>query len=466
MNAIYTIAGLAIVALLSEVLNFKRLLTPIVIIGLLAAAVLCLIDINSEYQMPPFIDMILPNNGYILLMTLVTLFWVWASSEYLSFDENKTDRTSLILFVLLGGCMMVSYTNMAMLFLGIETLSLSLYTLVGSRKNSLSSTEAAFKYFLMGSFATGFLLFGVALVYGSTGTFSLGHEAYQFIESNYNSLPAFFHVGIVLILIGLAFKISAVPFHFWAPDVYEGAPTHVTAFMATVVKIAGVGAFAGILTHFVPVSSTWTTSLQVLTVLTLVIPNISAVLQNSAKRMLAYSSVGHVGFLLIPLITIQGDAHVVSCCNNFEKVVSFYLAAYSVASLMSFQVVAIVEKQTGHVSIANFKGLFKRSPFLAVSMTIALLSLAGIPPLAGFFGKYMVFVLAFDLGYGFMALLGVVASLIGVYFYFRVIVAMYFQEPHGESFDIAWHQKIWLFIMIALSFGLGIFMDFLIGPSF
>ena len=356
---------------------------------------------------------------------------------------------------------MVSFGNLAMLFLGIETLSLSLYTLAGSRKNSLSSTEAAFKYFLMGSFATGFLLFGVALVYGATGSF----DVQGIINAQLNhadTIPAFFHAGVILIVVGLAFKISAVPFHFWAPDVYEGSPTHITALMATLVKIAGIMALYQVLSLFIYDAGTWMIPVQVLTVLTLIIPNVAAVLQNSAKRMLAYSSVGHVGFLLIGMLMLPGSNCLDCSFTKPDATIFFYLAAYSVASLTAFNAIALVERHTGHVSVANFKGLFKRSPFIAVSLTVSLLSLAGIPPLAGFFGKYMIFVLAVEQGYVLLALLGVLASLIGVYYYFRIMAAMYFQEAHGESFEPSISLKIWMSVMIALSFGLGIFADFFI----
>jgi NADH-quinone oxidoreductase subunit N len=356
---------------------------------------------------------------------------------------------------------MVSFGNLAMLFLGIETLSLSLYTLAGSRKNSLSSTEAAFKYFLMGSFATGFLLFGIALVYGATGAFDV-QGITNTLLNHADTIPSFFHAGVILMLVGLAFKISAVPFHFWAPDVYEGAPTHITALMATLVKIAGVMTLYQVLSLFIYDSGTWMMAVQVLTVLTLIIPNVAAVLQNSAKRMLAYSSVGHVGFLLMGMLMLPGSLCPNCSFSQPDKTIFFYLTAYAAASLAAFNAIAIVEKHTGHVSISNFKGLFKRSPLLALSLTVALLSMAGIPPLAGFFGKYMIFVLAIQQGFALLALLGVVVSLVGVYYYFRIMAAMYFQEGHGEAFEPSSSIKVWMIIMIALSFGLGIFADFLV----
>jgi NADH-quinone oxidoreductase subunit N len=460
MNALYVISGLGILALVAEVASFKKSLNTLVLIGLGAAAVLLIMDwdVSASY----FNNMVIisqQTRSFILLMVTVSALWIWMSMDYLNQEETKTDRTSLILFVLTGGTLMVSFGNLAMLFLGIETLSLSLYTLAGSRKNSLSSTEAAFKYFLMGSFATGFFLFGVALVYGATGSFDVQGISDALLNHS-DRLPAFFHVGVILMLVGLAFKISAVPFHFWAPDVYEGAPTQITAFMSTLVKIAGIAAFYQILTLFNSVNKTWMVALDVMTVLTLIIPNIAAVLQNSAKRMLAYSSVGHVGFLLMAMVTISNNQLSGNYIGQPYKTIFFYLTAYAVASLAAFNAVSIVEKSNGHVSIANFKGLFKRNPLLAVSLTIALLSLAGIPPLAGFFGKYMVFVRVIEQGYILLALLGVLASLIGVYYYFRIIGAMFFQEGHGEPIEIPMNIKVWMFAMIGLSFGLAVFADF------
>ena len=463
MNALYVISGLGILSLVAEIVNLKRLLNGLVLLGLAAAAFLLVIDWNVSASY--FNNMVIisqQTRGFILLMVAVTALWIWMSMDYLNAEETKTDRTSLILFVLTGGALMVSFGNMAMLFLGIETLSLSLYTLAGSRKNSLSSTEAAFKYFLMGSFATGFFLFGVTLVYGATGSFDIQGIS-DTLTNRADTLPAFFHVGVILMLVGLAFKISAVPFHFWAPDVYEGSPTHITAFMSTLVKIAGIAAFYQVLTLFITANKTWMVALDIMTVLTLIIPNVAAVLQNSAKRMLAYSSVGHVGFLLMAMVTLAGNLSSENNIGQPYKTIFFYLAAYSVASLAAFNAISIVEKSTGHVSISNFKGLFKRSPLLAVSLTIALLSLAGIPPLAGFFGKYMVFVLVIQQGYVLLALLGVVASLVGVYYYFRIIGAMFFQEGHGEAIEISPSLKVWMFVMIALSFGLAVFADFIVG---
>jgi NADH-quinone oxidoreductase subunit N len=330
---------------------------------------------------------------------------------------------------------------------------LSLYTLAGSRRDSLASNEAAFKYFLMGSFATGFLLLGIALVYGSTGSFDLKSIA-DVVVLNSGTLPAFFYAGVLLIMVGLAFKISAVPFHFWAPDVYSGSPTSVTAFMSTVVKIAAIAAFIKVFSVcFVAVESTWILILTIITILTLVVPNLIAAVQDNVKRMLAYSSVGHVGYILLAFIAQP---------ESSSSTIFYYLTAYSVASITSFAVLLQVEKLNSGTDILQFNGLFKRSPFLAVALTIALLSLAGIPPLAGFFGKYMVFVQALDKGMLSLTILGIVTSLIGAYYYFKVIIAMFLQEPAGDAVAVSIFQKALIALLVALMFALAIFPDFVL----
>jgi NADH-quinone oxidoreductase subunit N len=277
MNALFVITGLGIVSLLAEFGNLKRWLTAFVLVGLTAAVILAALDWNTTQRY--FSDMLVFDNqalAFTALISISTILWFWLSVDYFATQTHRTDRTSLVIFAVVGSVIMASFNNMAMLFLGIEILSMSLYVLAGSRKDSLSSTEAAFKYFLMGSFATGFLLFGIALIYGATGSFHI-HTIAQTIAANPAGLPTFFYAGVLLMLIGLAFKISAVPFHFWAPDVYSGSPTTVTAFMSTVVKVAAIGAFIRIFSScFVAVESTWSLVLQVIMILTLVIPNITA----------------------------------------------------------------------------------------------------------------------------------------------------------------------------------------------
>lgn len=446
MNALYVICGLGFISLVAEIVNLKKGLGIVVMLGLMFSIVLVAMDWGSSLHY--YNDMVVFDNfsmAFTGLIIAVSISWFWMAGDYFKGQSHQTDRSALILFAMVGAVIMVSFNNMAMLFLGIEILSISLYALAGSNKESLFSNEAAFKYFLMGSFATGFLLMGIALIYGATGSFHIAIIA-EHLSSHTDTLPTFFYGGVILMLVGMAFKISAVPFHFWAPDVYEGSPVTVTAFMSTVVKIAAVAAFYRVFSFcFSSVQSTWITILQVITVLTLVIPNVTAVYQISVKRMLAYSSVGHVGYILLAFIANS---------TTSPETIFYYLAAYSTASIAAFSVLHEVENAK-----AGFNGLYKRSPLLAVVMTIALLSLAGIPPLAGFFGKYLVFAQALQHGYSGLVIIGVFTSLIGVYYYFMVVIAMFLKDSEGEPINISLSSKILMTLLAVLSVMLGLFPD-------
>ena len=452
MNALYVICGLGFLSLVAEIANLKKYLASVIILGLIAAVALAVSDWSTSVHY--FNDMVVFDNfslAFTSLIIVVSIFWFWMSGDYFRGQSHQTDRSAMILFTMSGAVIMVSFSNMAMLFLGIEILSISMYVLAGSKKESLLSNEASFKYFIMGSFATGFLLMGIALVYGSTGSFHLAKIA-SFISTHPDDLPGFFYAGVMLLLVGMAFKISAVPFHFWAPDVYDGAPVTITAYMSTVVKIAAVAAFYRIFAGcLLSVKDSWETVLQVMTVLTLVIPNLTAAYQSSVKRMLAYSSIGNVGYILLVFAASGASS---------AGTIFYYLTAYSIASIAAFCVLHHVENS--NPSDVSFRGLFGRNPLLAVAMTTALLSLAGIPPLAGFFGKYMVFAQAIQNGFTGLVILGVVTSLIGVYYYFRVVVDMYMKEPVTSSIELTLPTQILLFVLIALILLVGVFPNSLI----
>ncbi len=449
MNALYLISGLGFISLLAEITNLRRLLGITIMLGLVAAVSLIAMDWNTNQHY--YSDMVVFDNfsvAFISLILIISIFWFWMAGDYFQGQSHQTDRSALILFAIVGAIMMVSFNNMAMLFLGIEILSISLYSLAGSKKESLFSNEASFKYFLMGSFATGFLLMGIALVYGATGSFHITKIAAA-ISSHPDSLPTFFYAGVILMLVGMAFKISAVPFHFWAPDVYEGAPMNVTAFMATVVKIAAIAAFFRIFSFcFLAVQPVWIMIVQVMAVVTLIVPNITAVYQTKVKRMLAYSSVGHVGYILLAFIAN----------TNAPGTILYYLSGYAVASIAAFSVLHEVE----NAGDSGFNGLAKRNPMLAVVMTVALLSLAGIPPLAGFFAKYLVFAQALDHGYAPLVIVAVLTSLVGVYYYFRVIISMFSKEPEGDSIVLSASAKALMVLLVTLILLMGLFPDALI----
>jgi NADH-quinone oxidoreductase subunit N len=455
MNSIFILSGLGILSLLAEIINFRKVLFPLVILGLLGTVGVLVMDWGS--QAAYFNNMLLFDHYAIAFsagLAGIAALWFLMSKSYFEEKTHVTDHFALVIFSLIGGIFMVSYSNLSMLFLGIEILSIPLYVLAGSKMKDLSSNESAFKYFLMGSFATGFLLFGIALIYGVTGSFSLDVITGA-IAANNSPLAGFLYVGILMMLVGLAFKVSAAPFHFWAPDVYQGAPTVVTAFMSTIVKIAAFAAFYRLFSScFSQVAGEWRSVVYTLSILTLAIGNITAVFQNSVKRMLAYSSVAHAGYMLISLISL----------NEFSSSsIFYYVIAYSVASLASFTVLLNVAGENNDATVEAFNGLGKRNPFLAFTMTVALLSLAGIPPLAGFFAKYYLFNAAFHRGLFTLVLIAVIASLIGVYYYFRIIIAMYLKDPvEPEPIKVSTLHKILAEILLLITIALGLAPDFFI----
>ncbi len=384
--------------------------------------------------------------AFSAVMICITMLWFIISPGFFTDETSKSDHFTLILFALTGGVLMSSFNNMVMLFLGIEILSISMYILAGSNKKSLASNEAAFKYFLMGSFATGFLLFGIALIYGATGSFDIDVIATRLSEGNLNSSVMLF-AGILLTMIAMAFKVSAAPFHFWAPDVYQGAPTVITAFMSTVVKTAAVAAFFRLFIHtFTSMTEVWHTALMIISAATILVGNITAVYQTNVKRMLAYSSIAHAGYMLMAIVSMNSAA---------PSALLFYVIAYSVSSIASFTILLMVSNSTGNDSIESFYGLGKKNPFLAIMTLISMLSLAGIPPTAGFFAKYYIFIAAMENHMMPLVLIAVLGSLIGVYYYFRVIIAM-FRDGNEKEIDFSGRYKLVMIIAGILALALGV----------
>ena len=455
MNSVLVLSGLAVFSLLAEIFNIRRWLFSVVVVGLLASAVALVFDWNQDAAY--FSNMLTFDNyavSFSIVLSLVAMLWFLMSKDFFRNNENVTEHFALILFSLVGAVFMVSYSNLAMLFLGIEVLSICLYVLAGSNFQNIFSNEASFKYFLMGSFATGFLLFGIALIYGVTASFDLEVIATA-IDDGAEGKTTWLYAGILLLIVGLGFKISAVPFHFWAPDVYEGSPTVVTAFMSTVVKIAAFAGFYRLFSvSFSGVHDQWVIVVQVITVLTLVVSNVTAVYQHSVKRILAYSSVAHAGYLLISLAGLNEVS---------ASAILYYVIAYAVASIAAFTVLHNVERENENAPVDSFNGLAKRNPYLAFCMGVALLSLAGIPPLAGFFAKYYIFTVAFQSGYVGLVLLAVVTSLIGIYYYFRILIAMYLKSSERSPIaQVPGRHIAILAITVALSILFGVFPDLLV----
>ncbi|QEC51699.1 NADH dehydrogenase subunit N [Anseongella ginsenosidimutans] len=447
MTSLIIVSLLAVAVLYLGLFKYKTALLPVSVTGLLAAAAMALLDWNQEKMY--FSEMMLFDNyavAFSVLLILTTLLIFGLSRNYFEkISGNVAEYYAMLLFALAGGIVMVSFYNMAMLFIGIEILSVSLYVLAGIRRNDPSSNEASLKYFLMGSFATGFLLFGIALIYGATGSFNLAAiAASDALESG------LFRCGVLLMLVGLSFKVSAAPFHFWTPDVYQGSPGLVAMFMATVVKTAGFAAFLRLFSIAFPdISGFWSVTVAVLCILTLFSGNISAVFQQNFKRLLAWSSVSHAGYLLLAILAVGLSA---------SSAVLVYTIAYSLASVAAFGIMILVSRERGSDHLDSFNGLSKSNPFLAFTLTLAVCSLAGIPLTAGFFGKFYVFKVALEQGYTWLVIIAVINAMIGIYYYFKVVIAMYMKEnAAAAAISVQPGQRWVLSVVVILLFLFGIF---------
>lgn len=443
--------------MLAEIFRLRKLIYPVVLAGLLSAVAVTAMEWSGKELSSIFNDMIVFDH-YAVMFSVVLIstvaLWMLMAHKKLDQEHQTSDLTALVVFSLVGAVLMVCFANLTMLFLGIEILSIPVYILAGSNKTNLSSNESSLKYFLMGAFASGFLLFGIAMVYGATGSFDLV-EISQAIYLNALTSKVLLGTGIIFLLAGMAFKISAVPFHFWTPDVYEGAPTTVTAFMSTVVKTAAIAAFFRLfIVCFAAEKETWQNIIWGLAALTLIFGNVTAVYQENVKRMLAYSSIAHAGYMLLALLSLS---------DTSQGAVLFYTAAYSVASVAAFTVLMLVSRSAGAKDFDAFNGLGRSNPILAFVMTTAMLSLAGIPPMAGFFAKYYVFSSAVSAGQVGIVIVAVIGSLISIYYYFRAIIAMYFREAkESVILELSFAHQLLLILVTAFLFALGLFPDLII----
>ncbi len=359
---------------------------------------------------------------FLIILALVALVSVrYADREEIGGGEYY----ALLMFGVLGMMVMTSSHHFVTIFIGLEVMSLSIYILCGLLRRDIASVEAALKYFLLGAFATGFLLYGMSMIYGSTGIIDVAELKRYFLMKQPFSATMFI-IGLGLLLVGFGFKIASVPFHMWTPDVYQGAPTSITAYMATGVKAAAFGALIRIFfTAFIPFHFGWSEIIWILAVLTMTVGNITALVQRDIKRMLAYSSIAHAGYILVAFIT--GDRAQASS-------MLYYLAAYTFMNIGAFTAVIVMQKKGDNGSdLDSFAGLGARYPFIALCMSIFLLSLAGVPPLAGFMGKFYVFSTAVKAQYYWLAIIGFLNSVVAAYYYLRVMMYMYFKEPVGES---------------------------------
>ncbi len=386
----------------------------------------------------------------VFLSTLI--YFLLNASDVEKVGEHVGEYFALIFFVLCGVSILASFNTLLMLFLGIEIMSIPLYILTGSDKRNLKSNEASLKYFLMGAFSTGILLMGIAFIYGgnANGSFYIGN-----LQIAEGAMPPMIAVGLVFLVIALSFKVSAAPFHFWTPDVYDGAPTVFTSFMSTIVKVAGFFAFLRLFENsFGKVQGQWQNLIVFITIATLLIGNVTAVFQQSVKRMLAYSSIAQAGFMMLAVFALNDRA---------KEGLILYSAAYCLATIGIFAVLIKMKDYT----IEGFNGLGKTNPLLALCATVFLLSLTGIPLTAGFQSKFFMLMAAAENGHKFwLVIVAVLFAAISAYYYFRIIQAMYFKEATENVVDeneITTTFKIVLVITAILIFAIGIYPELVVG---
>jgi NADH-quinone oxidoreductase subunit N len=422
-------------------------------VGLLILLISNCMDMGGNHFFPINTHNMLYFDSFGLLFNCIAfgstlIYFLLSARDIENVGINIGEYFALIFFVLCGVSIASSFNTLLMLFLSIEIISIPLYILTGSDKRNLKSNEASLKYFLMGAFSTGLMLLGIAFLYGASekGTFFVDELA---IGKSVGS--PLFMVGLILLLVSMAFKVSAAPFHFWTPDVYDGAPTVFTSFMATIVKAAAFIALIRLFNDsFGDMKPRWQLFVAIITAATLFIGNLTAVFQQSVKRMLAYSSIAQAGFMLFALLTLNTMA---------KEGIILYTAAYSLATIGIFAVLIKMKDYT----FDGFNGLAKYQPVLAAVNTVFLLSLAGIPLTAGFFAKYYMLAAMLQTGkYMWLVIFAVLCAAVSVYYYFRVIQAMYFKEGTPQVMDIPFGFRSLLILIALIVVLLGIFPQWLI----
>jgi NADH-quinone oxidoreductase subunit N len=447
MNVLISLTAVGVLAMFGGIFRYRAMVLPLTLLGLITAGALGVLGWNLNQS---FLNGMMRMDNFAITFSMVCLggaFFTLLFYHLYHNDEESfySEVFSLLIFSLVGCVVMASFTNLLMLFLGIEILSLSLYVLAGLRKKDLLSNESSLKYFLMGAFSTGFLLFGIALIYGATGSFSTEQIAYQagFLRGDVLLLA-----GLLLLLIGLLFKIAAVPFQFWTPDVYQGAPTIITGYMSTVAKVAAFAAFLRLFQlSFGMMKEHYQSILFIVAAVTMLIGNITAIYQQSSKRMLAYSSIAHAGYLLIALVSLNASSN---------GSVLFYSVAYTLASLTSFLIVHVVQQNRSSDGFDSFNGLGKSNPWIAFALVVSMLSLAGIPVTAGFFGKFYIFSSAIDDGLTWLVVIAVISSFISVYYYFRPVIAAYMKNSNQPALTMPAGVQALLLLLTLLTLLLGV----------
>ncbi len=424
---ILSLSGVAMAVLLMGLVVKKEQdagLGLLSLVGLALSAALLFYCVPLGSNRVAFGQMVAVDNFYVFISALaigVAALAVVLSLSYVGRSGLASgEYYALLVFGASGMVVMAAATNLIVLLVGLELLSLSLYVLAGFARTRLTSEEAALKYFLLGSFALGLLIYGGALIYGSTA--SLDYSAIAKALQNQRELSPMLLVGLGLVLVGFGFKLSLVPFHMWAPDVYEGAPTPVTAFMAAGTKAVMFAALLRLLATAFPAALVEAAAiLAALAALTMIVGNVAAVVQSNVKRLLAYSAIAHAGYVLMALVAGGSSA------------VLFYLLAYTAMNFGAFAViVAVAEGREEKLTLDDYVGLGRRNPWLAALMTLFLLGLGGVPPTAGFLAKLYVFSAAVEGGYLWLAAIGIATSVVAVYYYLKVVVTMYMVEPAAE----------------------------------
>jgi len=400
----------------------SRLVIDISIGALFAACVVHWGILPAEGKM--FHGMLIENRftqgiKLLILFSSVVVLWMLRSQDQQDIHYRLCEYPVLLLFSVVGMMLMVSANHFLALYMGLELQSLSLYVLATLHRHHVRSSEAGLKYFVLGSLASGLLLFGCSFIYGFSGTLNFDMLYRLLLQDEHLTIGII--IGLVFVVIGLCFKISAVPFHMWVPDVYQGAPTVVTAFFATAAKVAGVAVLIRVLQGaFGNAGSQWQHMILILSLFSMIVGALGAIRQFNIKRLLAYSAIGHVGYILLGMVA--GDI-------TGLQAVMVYMTIYITMTLGVFAVVMMMRTQEGeHVDISMFAGLSKSRPLLAAAMAVLLLSMAGIPPMAGFIGKFYIFKAAMNKGLYVAAVIGVLTSVISAFYYLRVIKIMYFDE--------------------------------------
>ena len=449
MGALISVTVLGMIVMFLGVMEKKEWILPVIMTGLVFSFGINFMEWNKNHHY--FNEMMIVDNFSVafngVLVFTSGLVFMFSGNYYKRVERPLEDVYSLMLFSLAGAIVMTSFSNLVMLFLGIEILSISMYILAGSKKFDLASNEAAMKYFLTGSFATGFLLFGIALIYGSTGSFNLNEIALH-SAANSHIMPQYFSIGVILIMIGLSFKLAVAPFHFWAPDVYHGSPTLITAYMATVVKIAGIAAFYRLFNIcFSSVSEIWVRTLLIFSVATILAGNLAGLYQNNMKRLLAYSSISHAGYMIMGIVALN---------KTSASALLLYATSYSLVTIAAFGIIILVREARQNDDIETFNGLARTNPYMAFTLTVAMLSLTGIPPLAGFAAKYYLFTTAMENGYLGLVILALIGSAISAVYYFKPIIAMYLKESQLPAIEVTTAYRIQLVSITILTLLLGL----------